>query len=94
MFPMRIRMAFVLLAIAANIACSADNQIKGLIKPERSGPKTDIISDILPGALQNDVNTEGYTISSGVGAWAGEITTTTAEGYQIFHTVQGQVVSE
>jgi len=90
----KILMIFMSLGLAAtSVGCSSSgdvtdisNKVKKWVVSQQTG--------LISGAQQNFNTAEGYKVSSSRGAWSPSIQQTTAAGYKVYSSVQGNIASE
>jgi methylaspartate ammonia-lyase len=76
------------------VGCSSNGEISDITK---ASIKTSFVQTqgLISGSLQNFKTASGHLVSSSVGSWTdGSITQTTAAGYKVYSTVQGDLASE
>ncbi|MFN8845889.1 MAG: hypothetical protein ACK5W9_03485 [Bdellovibrionales bacterium] len=85
---------FFLLTAISMSACSIDSQLFGVqIEPDQIFTKT-LGAEIVAGSSQYQTTSNGYKVSASAGNVYDRVSDTTTNGFKVFITVQGQMLSE
>lgn len=86
------------LILALSLSLSACGYIKGGIEelidvPLITEAKTQG-AEVISGSSKGERTSNGYYVDTSVGAINGKIKATTANGYQVYYGIQGEIVSQ
>lgn len=85
--------AFLLLTMSLLSACSIDSSLFGVQLPEVQIFAKSQGAEIVSGSSQYQVTGGGYKVSASAGNVYDRVSDTTAGGYKVYITVQGQMFS-
>ena len=78
---------------AFSVGCSSSGDITDItVRAQR--PTTGQQTGLVSGSLQNFTSPQGYRVSAAVGSWTEGLQQKTSQGYTVYTSVEGTIVSE
>lgn len=86
-------LGFMILAIGLT-GCSIDSSLFGVKLPEVVAQEKPSGAEIVSGSTQYQLTSNNYQVRASAGSVYDQVRGTTSNGYKVFVTVQGQMLSE
>ncbi len=86
-------LSFLIVLSLVNTGCSLDSALFGVNSPITGLSKTQG-AEIVSGSTQYNLTSNNYLVSASAGSVYDKVKGTTSNGYKVYITVQGQMLSE